>query len=146
MQVLLAVERLPHLGANDHLPAGSSPLMLTLAVGEGVRSNSHAQAFLVGVFDLLVGLGKTFAGFVDLLLGEIFDHEEVLNGVACFAQVAVSCDDVRAFDHATRLPPKRCGVVCDRGCVMASRVALGRSYAASVAGGSLGFARVCGRK
>lgn len=75
--------------------------------------SSDAQNCLVGVFDLLVGPGKTMACVVDLLLGEIFDHEEVLNGVARFAQLAVSCDDVRAVDHGTRLPPTRCGVVCD---------------------------------
>jgi CspA family cold shock protein len=67
------------------------------------------QLHLVGVFDPLVGLGKTFARVVDLLLGEILDHEEVLNGVPCFAQLAVSCDDVRAVDHETRLPPSLCG-------------------------------------
>lgn len=35
VKVVLAVERLPHLGANDHLLAGSSPLTLTLAVRRG---------------------------------------------------------------------------------------------------------------
>ena len=75
---------------------------------------SDAQNCLVGVFDLLVGPGKAIACVVDLLLGEFFDHEEVLNGVACFAQLAVSCDDVGAVDHEARLPPTRCGVVCDR--------------------------------
>ena len=71
---------------------------------------SDAQNCLVDVFDLLVGPGKTIARVVDLLLGEILDHEEVLNGIARFAQLAVSCDDVRAVDHETRLPPTRCGV------------------------------------
>jgi hypothetical protein len=60
---------------------------------------SDAQNCLIDVFDLLVGAGKTIACVVDLLLGEIFDHEQVLNGVACFAQLAVSCDHVRAVDH-----------------------------------------------
>jgi hypothetical protein len=74
---------------------------------------SDAQDCLVDVFDPLVGAGKTIAGVVDLLLGEILDHEEMLNGVAGFAQLAVSCDHVRAVDHEIRLPPTRCGVVCD---------------------------------
>src|SRR5207244_3349282 len=74
----------------------------------------------VGVFDLLVGAGKTIACVVDLLLGEILDHEEVLNGVARFAQLAVSCDDVGAVDHETRLPPTRRGVGCDWGCATTS--------------------------
>ena len=89
---------------------------------------------------MLVGPGKTIAGVVDLLLGEIFDHEEVLNGVARFAQLAVSCDDVGAVDHETRLPPTRCGVVCDGAGPRPRRVALVRFYAARVAGGSLGAA------
>jgi len=46
----------------------------------------------------LEGPGKTIAGVVDLLLGEILDYDEVLNGVACFALLAVSWDDVRAVD------------------------------------------------
>ena len=74
---------------------------------------SDAQHCLVGVFDLLVRPGKTIACVVDLLLGEILDHEEMLSGIACFAQFSMSCDDVRSIDHKTRLPPTRCGVVCD---------------------------------
>ena len=91
---------------------------------------------------MLVGAGKAIACVVDLLLGEILDHEEVLNGVARFAQLAVSCDHVRAVDHETRLPPTRCGVVCDWVVSWSRRVAPVRSYAAAarVAGGSLGFA------
>jgi sorbitol-specific phosphotransferase system component IIBC len=38
---------------------------------------SDAQNCVVDVFDPLVGPGKTIAGVVDLLLGEILDHEEV---------------------------------------------------------------------
>ena len=41
---------------------------------------------------MLVGPGKTIACVIDLLLGEFLDHEEMLNGVARFAQFAVSCD------------------------------------------------------
>jgi hypothetical protein len=37
----------------------------------------------------------------------------MLSGVARFAQLAVSCDDVGAVDHETRVLPTRCGVVCD---------------------------------
>ena len=81
---------------------------------------SDAQHCLVGVFDLLVGPGKTIACVVDLLLGEILDHEEMLSGIARFAQFSMSCDDVRSIDHKTRLPPTRCEVVCDWGCVMVS--------------------------
>jgi hypothetical protein len=66
---------------------------------------SDAQNCLVDVFDALVGPGKTIARVVDLLLGEILDHEEVLNGIARLAQFAVSCDHVRAVDHETELPP-----------------------------------------
>jgi hypothetical protein len=84
------------------------------------------------------------AGVVDLLLGEILDHEEVLNGVACFAQLAVGCDDVGAVDHEARLPPTRCGVSATGVRHGVAVSALGRSYAASVAGGSSGFA--AGRK
>lgn len=73
---------------------------------------SDAQHCLVGVFDLLVGPGKTIACVVDLLLGEILDHEEMLSGIARFAQFSMSCDDVRSVDHETRLPPTRC-----RGCL-----------------------------
>jgi cold shock protein len=101
---------------------------------------SDAQNCLVGVFDLLVGPGKTIAGVVDLLLGEIFDHEEVLNGVARFAQLAVSCDHVGAVDHETRLPPTRCGLSATGLRHDLAVPALVRSYAASVAGGSLGLA------
>jgi hypothetical protein len=52
---------------------------------------SDAQNCLVGVFDPLVGRVKTIARVVDLLLREILDYEEMLNGVARFAQLAVSC-------------------------------------------------------
>ena len=89
---------------------------------------------------MLVGPGKTIACVVDLLLGEILDHEEMLNGVARFAQLPMSCDDVRAVDHEARLPPTRCGVVCDWLCHGLAVVALVRSYAARVAGVSLGLA------
>jgi cold shock protein len=89
---------------------------------------------------LLVGPGKTIACVVDLLLGEILDHEEMLNGVARFAQFAVSCDHVRALDHETRLPPTRCGVSATGLGHDLAVFALVRSYAASVAGGSLGLA------
>jgi hypothetical protein len=70
---------------------------------------SDAQNCLVDVFDPLIGLCKTIASVVDLWLGEILDQEETLNGIARFAQLAVSCDDVRAVDHETRLPPTRGG-------------------------------------
>jgi cold shock protein len=89
---------------------------------------------------LLVGAGKTIACVVDLLLGEFLDHEEVLNGVARFAQLAVSCDDVGAVDHETRVPLTRCGVSATGLCDDLAVSALVRSYAARVAGGSLGFA------
>jgi CspA family cold shock protein len=89
---------------------------------------------------LPVGPGKTIACVVDLLLGEILDHEEMLNGIARFAQFSVSCDDVRSVDHETRVPPTRCGVVCDWLCHGLAVFALVRSYAARVAGGSLGLA------
>ena len=107
---------------------------------------SDAQHCLVSVFDLLVGPGKTIACVVDLLLGEILDHEEMLSGVARFAQLAVSCDDVGAVDHETRPPPTRCGVVCDRVVPRPRYVALVRSYAAGVAGGSLGLAALEGTR
>ena len=71
------------------------------------RVRSDAQNCVVGVFDLLVGPGKTVAGVVDLVLGEILDHEEMLNGIARLAQFAVSCDHVGAIDHETRLVPMR---------------------------------------
>jgi cold shock protein len=74
------------------------------------------------------------------LLGEILDHEEVLNGIARFAQLAVSCDHVRAVDHEARLAPMRCGVSATGLRHGLAVSALGRSYAASVAGGSLGVA------
>jgi CspA family cold shock protein len=101
---------------------------------------SDAQNCLVGVFDLLVGPGKTIARAVDLLLSEILDHEEMLNGVARLAQFAVSCDHVRAFNHDRRLPPTRYGVPATGCCHGLAVSALVRSYAASVAGGSLGLA------
>jgi hypothetical protein len=106
---------------------------------------SDAQACLVGVFDLLVGLGKTIACVVDLLLGEILDHEEMLNGVARFAQLAVSCDDVGAVNHETRLPPTRCRVSAAGLRYDLAVSALVRSYAASVAGGSVGLRRYGGK-
>jgi hypothetical protein len=81
---------------------------------------SDAQHCLVGVFDLLVGPGKTIACVVDLLLGEILDHEEMSSGIARFAQFSMSCDDVRSVDHETRVSPTRCGVFCDWGCAMVS--------------------------
>lgn len=99
---------------------------------------SDAQNCLVGVFDPLVGPGKTIARVVDLLLGEILDHEEVLNGIARFAQLAVSCDHVRTVDHETRLAPLRCGVSATE--LRHDLAVLVRSYAASGTGGSLGFA------
>ena len=46
---------------------------------------SDAQNCLVGVMGPLVGPGKTISRVVDLLLGEILDHEEVLNGIARLA-------------------------------------------------------------
>jgi CspA family cold shock protein len=72
-------------------------------------------------------------GRVSLCPGEFLDHGEMLNGVARFAQLTVSCDDVGAVDR------RDAGYVRP-GCVMVSRVALVGSYAASVAGGSLGRA------
>ena len=64
----------------------------------------------------------------------------MLNGVARFAQLAVSCDDVRAVDHETRLPPTRCRVSAAGLRYDLAVSALVRSYAARGAGGSLGFA------
>jgi hypothetical protein len=106
--------------------------------------SSEAQNCLVDVFDALVSLGKTIARVVDLLLGEILDHEEVLNGIARLAQLAVSCDHIRAVDHETRLPPTRCGVVCDRVAPRPRRVGEGRMLRLSPAG-RLGL-RLYGRK
>ena len=105
--------------------AGGSAVELTPencnARREGpARVGSDAQHCLVGVFDLLVGPGKTIACVVDLLLGEILDHEEMLSGIARFAQFSMSCDDVRSVDHQTRLPPTRC-----RGCLRLAVFALG---------------------
>jgi cold shock protein len=97
---------------------------------------SGAQNCLVGVFDPLVGPGKTIPCVVDLLLGEILDYEEVLSGVVRFAQLAVSCDHVRAVDHETRLVPTRCGGVATGRALTSPRPRVGRSYAATVVGGS----------
>ena len=98
---------------------------------------SDAQHCLVGVFDLLVGPGKTIACVVDLLLGEILDHEEMLSGIARFAQFSMSCDDVRTVDHKARLAPTRCGGCLQLGlCHGLAVFALGvRSYAANCASG-----------
>ena len=106
---------------------------------------SDAQHCLVGVFDLLVGQGKTIACVVDLLLGEILDHEEMLSGIARFAQFSMSCDDVRSVDHGTSLPATRCGLSATGLCHGLAVSALVWSYAASVAGGWLGLG-LYGRK
>ena len=89
---------------------------------------------------MLVGPGKAIACVVDLLLGEFLDHEEMLSGIARFAQFSVSCDDVRAVDHETRLPPTRGGLFATGLCHGLAVSALVRSYAARVAGRSLGLA------
>jgi sorbitol-specific phosphotransferase system component IIBC len=95
---------------------------------------SDAQNCVVDVFDPLVGPGKTIAGVVDLLLGEILDHEEVLNGIARLAQLAVSCDHVGLVDHETRVAPRRSGVSATGLRHDPAVSALVRSYAASVVG------------
>jgi CspA family cold shock protein len=74
------------------------------------------------------------------LLGEFLDHEEMLSGIARFAQLAVSCDDVGAVDHETRLPPNDAGLSATGLCHGLAVSALVRSYAARVAGASLGLA------
>jgi CspA family cold shock protein len=104
------------------------------------RVRSDAQNCLVDVLDPLVGPGQTIARVVDLLLGEALDHEEMPNGIARLAQLAVSCDHVGLVDHQARLPPTRCGVSATGFRNDLAAFALVRSYAASVAGGSLGLA------
>jgi len=114
VKVLLAVERLPDLGANDHLPAGSSPLTLTLAVRRRRSWQLHAQPFLVDVRDSLVGPRKTIPRFVDLALGETLDHEQVPYGFARLAQFAVGRYERATIDHEVSLLIQLAGSSQDR--------------------------------
>jgi hypothetical protein len=105
---------------------------------------SDAQNCLVDVFDALVGPGKTIACVVDLLRGEILDHEEVLNGIARLAQLAVSCDHVRSVDHETRATSHAMRGICERVAPRPRRVGEGPLLRVSPAG-RLGL-RLYGRK
>lgn len=68
-----------------------------------MRGNSYAQPFLVDLRDSLVGTGKTIPRFVDLPLGEILDHEQVLYGIARLAQFAVGRYERATVDHKVSL-------------------------------------------